>query len=461
MNSILIVLIVYLALMFLVAWYFSRREGVEAYFVNSRKTGVWLMAISSVATMIGAGATIAIVSETYNTGISYGIALPFGLMVGVLLLALISKKIKKIGDEYGAYTLVDFFHKRFDEKNKILVFIFQIFLMILWASVQIVAIASLASVLVGFSFTTALFLAALVTIFYTSIGGLKIDFITDFIQFWVILFVFIIMVVLGYNHIGSFGNLLSSVPQGHLNPFAFGGVVWFLGAVFLGGLLYLGDSATWQRIVSTKSQRTARRAFILALPIFILVGLIIVFFGLLASVKLSGIDQDLALFELMKSILPSWLIGVGLAAILAIIMSTVDSVLIGGSTILYRGLFKKNQFKTKKELLYARLITALFGIAAFSVVFFIPHIVSLSLLASYTAGMFAIAILFALYTKVSANANFYALLLSMIALFTCFPLMGPNSFVPPLITIVAVLIFYDKIFKKKTPTPLQIIGFEE
>lgn len=461
MDSTLIVLIVYLVLMFLVAWYFSRREGIEAYFVNSHKTGTWLMAIASIASMIGAGATIALVSETYNTGISYGLALPAGLVVGVLLLIIVSKRIKAIGDKYQAYTLVDFFHKRFDEKNRILAFVFQLLLMVVWGSVQIIAIASIASVLTGFAFTSALFFAALITILYTSIGGLKIDFITDFIQFWIILFLFIVMGILGYLNIGSIGNLISSVPVGHLNPFAFGGIVWFIGAVFLGGLLYLGDSATWQRIVSARSQNVARKSFILSIPFFIIIGLFTVFFGLLASARLTGINQDVALFELMKILLPSWLIGVGFASVLAIVMSSIDSILIAGSTILYRAMFKKHQFENKKEILYARLLTALFGIASFAIAFLIPNIVSLSLLAAYMAVIFAIPILFGIYSKVSANANFYAILFSMIALLIGFPTIGPNSFLPPLIIIFLILIFYDKIFKKGSKTPLEIIGFEE
>ena len=109
MSTTILVLVIYLVIMFFVAWYFSRKESVEAYFVNKRKTNVWLMTFSTVATVVGAGATVAIVSEVYNTGISYGIALPISFIVGMFILGLAAKKIKTIGDEYGARTIVDFF----------------------------------------------------------------------------------------------------------------------------------------------------------------------------------------------------------------------------------------------------------------------------------------------------------------------------------------------------------------
>jgi len=449
MDIVIIVLLIYLVLMFGIAWYFSRREGIEAYFINSKKTGLWLMVFSSVATMIGAGATVAIVSEVYNTGISYGIALPVSLIVGALLMAFFSKKIKSFGEENKAYTLVDFFHKRFDNKNKILAFVLQLFILIMWVGTQGIAIAAIASVLTGINFHIALLLAAGITILYTSIGGLKIDFITDFIQFWIILIVFLIMALFSYNSIGSISSLVSQLPQGHLDPLAFGGLTWFLGVIFLSGFLYIGGSHHWQRIVSAKSQKIARKSFFMTIPFFILIGLITIFFGLVASTKLSGIEQDLALFSLMETMLPPFLVGIGFASILAVIMSSVDSLLIGGSTIIYRGLFKKDQFDNKKEIFYARLITALFGICGFAVAFLIPDIVSLSLITSYLAVAFGIPLIFGLYSKkLSANASFYALFLSVIALLIAFPIMGSNSFVVPLVISLPILIFYDKIFKK-------------
>src|SRR3989338_9442342 len=158
MDTTAIVLIIYLAVMFFVAWHFSRKESVEAYFVNQRKTNIWFMTLSTVATVVGAGATVAIVSEVYNTGISYGIALPISFIVGMFILGLVAKKIKTIGDKYGASTIVYFFEKRFDKKNRNLTGILQLFLLVIWIGVQAIAITSLASVLTGIDYEIALFL---------------------------------------------------------------------------------------------------------------------------------------------------------------------------------------------------------------------------------------------------------------------------------------------------------------
>jgi len=450
MDVVIIVLLIYLLLMFAIAWYFSRKESIEAYFLNKRNTGLWVMTLSIVSTIIGAGASVAIVSETYSTGISYGIALPIAMVFTAFIMGIVAKRVKKFGEEYEAYTLVDFFHKRFDIKNRILMLILQLFVIVLWIATQSIGIASIASVLTNVNFSNALLLAAGITILYTAVGGLKIDFITDFIQFWIILIVFIIMFVVGYQEIGGISNLISQVPEGHLDPFAFGGIIWFLGVVFLGGFWALGNSANWQRIVATKNQRVARNSFFLAIPIILLISLIILFFGLLSSVLLKDINQDLALFSLMEAILSPTLLGLGFAAVLAVIMSSIDSLLVGGSTIIYREIFKKDQFENKKEILYARLLTALLGILAFSLAFMIPQIVTLSLITTYLAVTIAIPVLFALYSKrLSANASFYAILFSTISLFISFPIIGPNSFLVPLFLSLGILLFYDKLFKRK------------
>lgn len=450
MNQTLIVLIIYLAIMFFIAWWFSRKESLEEYFVNKRKTSLWLMTFSTVATVVGAGATVAIVSEVYNSGISYGFALPLSLVVGMIILGLVAKKIKAIGDKYDAHTIVDFFDKRFDVKNKILTVILQLFLLIVWIGVQAIAIASLGSVLTGTDYQIALFFAAAITILYTAIGGLKIDIITDFIQFWIILIMFVVMAVIGYSHIGSISNLISQLPQGHLNPFAFGGISWFIGVIFFSGFLFLGNTTHWQRIFSAESQKTAKKSFFLAIPFVILLGVIIVFLGLLASVSLSGIKKETAIFSLMDAILPAGLIGLGFAAILAVIMSSVDSLLVGGSTIIHRAIFRKRELNNKKELFYARVLTALFGIFGFVLAFIIPNIITLSLFVSYMALIFVPPIFAGIYSKkFSANASFYSILIPTIVLFVLFPTVKENTFIITGLLGVLIVLFYDKVFRKK------------
>lgn len=446
----MIVLLAYLAIVFFIAWHFSRKESLESYFLNKRSTGLWLMTFSTVATVVGAGATVAVVSEVYNSGISYGIALPIAMVAGMVILGIMGKKIKEIGDEYDAHTIVDFFGKRFGKNNEILAGILQLVLLVIWVATQSVAIASLASVLIGINFQIALLLTAIFTIAYTAIGGLKIDIISDFIQFWIIFIMFTILAVVSYSHIGGIGSLISQLPQGHTDIFAFGGVTWFVGAILLSGFLFLGNTTHWQRIFSAVNPETARKSFYLAVPFILFLSLIILFIGLVASVTLSDIDKETALFVLMQKLLSPVVTGMGFAAVLAVIMSSVDSLLIAGSTIIHRALFRnsKNQ-DNKKELLRARIITAMFGVLGFLLAFLIPDIVTLSLLTTYLALIFIPPIFAGIYSqKISSKAVFYSLLIPTAVLFLLFDIVGENTFVITTISGIGIILFYDKIFKK-------------
>ena len=92
-----------------------------------------------------------------------------------------------------------------------------------------------------------------------------IIFITDFIQFWVILIPFIVMFFLGYSEIGGMSNLIHQLPKEHLNLFNFGGVAWFLGTIILSGFIFLGTAYHWQRTLSAEISGSRR---LLSLNIF-------------------------------------------------------------------------------------------------------------------------------------------------------------------------------------------------
>lgn len=445
----LFVVLIYFFIMLLVAFYFSRKEKLETYFLNQRKTNLSLMTFSNVATLIGAGATIAIVSEVYNTGISYGVALISSSVVGAVMLGIMSSKIREYGRKEGIYTIVDFFEKRFDVKNKVLMGMLQMLLLFIWTGVQAVAIGALAATLLGIDYYLALILAATVSILYTSVGGMKVDIITDFIQFWIIAIFFFVFFFFDYARVGGIQEVLKNVPVQHLNLFNFGGASWFIAAIIFSGLIYVANSIHWQRILSAESDKVAKKAFYYTIPFMIIFAIIILFLGLSASVVLGSVDKEQAVFLLMQNVLPKYIIGFGFAAILAVIMSSVDSLLVGGSTIIYRAIFRKNQFENKKEILLARLITALFGIFSFLIAFLVPDIVTLSLAVGYLALILSIPTLFGLYSnKVSSDAAFYATLIPFVILVVSFPILGKNAFILPVILCMGIILIYDKIFKK-------------
>lgn len=449
MSPTYIVIIIYFVLILWVAWFFSRKESIQDYFINSRSSSLWLLVFSNVATLVWAGAVVTTVSEVYSTWISFWITNLASMVFGAILMAVFAPKIFKYWKEHWIYNVVDFFWKRFGKKSQILSLILQLLLLLIWTTLQIVAIWYLVSALTGISYLLALIVAMLFTTIYTSMWWLKIDIITDFIQFWIILIVLILMAVFGFNEIGSFSSLWAQLPSANLNVFSFWGVGFFVWTILFGALIYLPNSAHWQRILSAKSLSVAKNSYYLSFPFILLMMLIVIFLWLLATIFLWDVPKDTAVFELMRHLFSNeWLLWLWFACVLAVIMSSVDSLLVAGSTIIY-WLFGNRESNDKKKIRSARFMTLWFGLICLLLAILVPDMVTLGLFIAYLALIFVPAIIAWLYwSKTSGNASFYSILIPTIVLAVWYIPIGKNIFVLTTILAILIILFYDKIFQK-------------
>lgn len=451
MNKIYAVILSYFIITFLVARYFSRKESLQEYFLNNKSSSLWLLVFSNIATMIGAWAVITTIAATYDSGISFGITSLISFLFGAVILWILAKKVFEFGNKHGIYSIVDFFAKRFDKKNQILVFILQLLLLIIWTAVQIIGITYLINVLTGINYYLALWISAWITILYTSMGWLKIDIITDFIQFWIILIVFIIMTIVGYQYVWWLHHLIEILPAWHLNPFGFWGVGFLIWTIVFWGLIYIPNTSHRQRMLSAKTQNIAKKSFFRSIPFLAVLMIMVIFLWLVSSAVLTWIDPNTAVFALMNKILVNKrLIWLWFACILAVIMSSLDSFLVAWSTIIYKCFTATKTITEKKWLLYARALTAGFWIICMVIALLVPDIVTLTLLCSYLALVFVPAVIAGFCSKrISANASFYSILVSTIVLLGCYFVIGKNTFIISTSIAIIIIVFYDKIFKPK------------
>lgn len=445
----LIVIVAYLIITLVIGLLASKREHLDGYMINNRKTKLFLLTTSNIATQIGAGAIVGVAASAYTTGISYGFIIMISIALSFILFAYIAPKIKQFGDKHKAYTIGDFFEHRFDKANRFVFAIGYVLLAFLWAAVQFVAIAQLIKVLTGISFEVAMIGAALITIIYTSVAGIISDLLTDFFQFWVMVLTFVILVPLAWGKAGGM-SALTTLPASHFDLLGFGGLVFFLGGIFLSGLVVLPEVHFWQRIYSADSKETARKSFIWGLPALLFV-VAAILCGLLAVKLAPGVEADTALFTLMNTVLPSGLLGLGYAGIIAVVMSSIDSILLGGSATILKDLYMPlfHQKRHEHELLnMARYITAIFGIVSAVVAFYFQNIVGLTILSAFTAGSFAFAILGGLFWKrTTAKASIASMVCSLIALYISYPFMKEQAFVPSFLTAIIVLVVVSLLTK--------------
>jgi SSS family solute:Na+ symporter len=438
----LIVIAAYLFITLIIGLIASKREHLEGYMINNRRTHLFLLTTSNIATQIGAGAIVGVAASAYLKGVSYGIIVMISIFLSFVLFSYIAPRIKAFGDKHKAYTTGDFFEHRFGRNSRYVFAGIYILLAFLWSGVQFVAIAQLIKILTGINFEVALIGAAVITIIYTSVAGIISDLLTDFFQFWVMVLTFIVLVPLAWGKAGGM-DALTALPATYFDPLAFGGIIFFLGGIFLSGLVVLPEVHFWQRIYSADSEKTARRSFIWALPSLLFVAVAIIC-GLLAVKLAPNVEPDLALFSLMNNVLPSGLLGLGYAGIIAIVMSSIDSILLGGSATILKDFYMPifHPERHEHELLnMARYITAIFGILSAVVAFYFQDIVNLTILASFTAGCFSFAILGGLFWKrTTAKACIASMISSLIVLYISYPFLKEIAFVPSFFAAVAVLV---------------------
>lgn len=446
----LIVIALYLLATVYIGIKSSKRENLEGYLANNRKTKLWFLTFSNVSTLVGAGAVIAVASSAYTTGISYGLVVAVSLTVAAILFALLSKKIKTFGDQNKAYTVGDFFEYRFGKSNRYVFAVLFVILAFLWGAIQFVAIAQLLKSLTGTGFLAALILSAIVTIIYTSIAGLISDIMTDFLQFWVMLATFVILLPLAWVKAGGF-TALKSLPSVYFDPFAFGGVSFLVGGIILSGLVLIPSVHYWQRIYSAESVKTSRKSFLFSIPgVLFFVGASVLA-GLFAAIIIPGVNPDSSLFDLMKNILPTGLLGLGFAGIIAVVMSSIDSLLLGGSATLLKDLYMPffHPKMHERELLnMARYITAIFGMICAMVAFIFQDIIQLSILTAFTALCFVPSTIGGLFWKrTTMKGSIASLLSALVVLYALIGVMPKTAFLPSFVVGTLVLIIVSLLTK--------------
>jgi SSS family solute:Na+ symporter len=330
------------------------------------------MVFSNVATLVGAGASVAVISEAYKGSLAMGFVNTSTFIVAVIIIGFLAGRIKKLGEKYGISTIVEYFGIRFDKKNKTIMTIFQLILLIAWIGLQIMAVTVLVSELLNVSYFIALGIVAVVCLSYSMIGGIKADFILDFIQFWVMLAVFLIMGIVAYQHTDLL-TMLRDTPSDVLNPFAYKGVAWAIMGMLMMTTAYISSSPYWQKIFSAKSVEVAKKSFFYAAPLVLILTCCILFLGLYAYHNVSGLDNaDKATFVLISELLP-WGAGIGFAAIIATVTSSLDSMFVAGSTIIYREFVSEKE----KSITKARMITLGFGLLSIFVTLLFTQVIDL------------------------------------------------------------------------------------
>lgn len=463
--GVIIPLVIFVLLIFVIGLWASR--GIQSnssflseYFLGGRQLGGFILAMTMTATYGSASSFIGGPGVAYTQGLGWVLLAMSQVVTGYFVLMVLGKKFAIMARKYNAVTLIDFLKERYQSKWVVLTSALTIVIFLFSAmAAQWVGGARLIESLTGLSYTGALFIFAVSVLIYVIIGGFRAVALTDAVQGTIMFFgtfiLLIAIIVAGGGVPAIMSDLMAENPN-LVTPYgADGGLsaryvssFWILVGV---GVVGLPQVAV--RAMSYKSSRAMHRALIVGTVVVGFIMLNMHLIGVFARPILPGIEVGDKVMPLIAlEVLPAWLAGLVLAAPMAAIMSTVDSLLLLVSSAVVKDVYLNYINPNAQEQKVKQLsigITAILGILVFLMALNPPDLlIWLNLFAfGGLEAAFIWPVIFGLYwskgNKYGATASMIVGIASYIfvdQLFKAYPSFDVNPIVQPVFQLFEPLL---------------------
>ncbi|MCH7400705.1 sodium:solute symporter family protein [Belliella kenyensis] len=404
----------YMLVMLGVGYYFMRRnKSQDDYYVGGRDIGSWHIGLSVVATDVGGGFSVGLGGLGFVMGLSGSWMLFTGLLGAWLAAVFLIPRVKSDRAFANFYTFPQIIQHLFDRRAGLVAALICLIGYLGFTSSQLLAGAKLASgTFEGLTVNHALWIMGVIAVVYTVLGGLKAVIYTDTVQ-WIVLmlgFIFIGLPV-SYYHVGGWDVIKNTLPA---EFFSLSNLTWqdlanwgitILPVWFIGMTLY-------QRIFASRDVASAKKAWFIAglfeWPIMAFMGVAL---GLLSRVAfeqglliidVDALDPEMGLPVLLRTILPSGILGLMMSAYFSAVLSTADSCLMAASGSLNSDIFGKwmNDLSQNSQVRWAQLFTLILGIIALLVALQMTNVLDLMLYSyAFMVSGLLIPVLFGLFSN--------------------------------------------------------------
>lgn len=371
-------------------------RDMTTYIGAGRKVGPWL----GVATMTGTEMGLITLMYSAQKGFTGGFAaFHIALLAGfVTLLVGLSGFIVVPLRRLKVLTIPEFYEHRFDRKTRVLGGVMLAFggilnmgLFLKVGSMFIVGVTGLSTA--GWALPVVMLVLLILVLLYTTLGGMISVVITDYVQFVLLSVGLLLATFLAINQLG-WNEIFSSVEkikgEDGFNPMAEGSgfgwsyVLWML---VLAGLV---SCAVWptavSRALAMESTKAVKRQYVWSSVSFAVRFLIPCFWGVCALVYIQHSAEGADLKELffppvdserepinnlyampiyMGRLLPTIVLGLMTAAMIAAFMSTHDSYFLCWSSVITQDIVaplrKKNPLTEKQRVRLTRWIVLAIG----------------------------------------------------------------------------------------------------
>lgn len=308
----------------------KRAKGLAGFLVAKRKLPVLFTSLSLSASIIGASMTFIAVGKVYMYGLS-GIWFTLGPAFFLIIMGVfIARKVR----ETRALTLSDLVGKMFDTKTRVASGVLIVLAEIAWISLLAQTTQLMLVMFLGLPEGWAMFFSLAFFTVYTLFAGKVADAYTDAAQI-VIMGIMVAILVPAVLMKGDISDVAApdwKTVGGALSP------IQIIAMFLLLGLSYLVGPDVYSAILSARSKEVARTSAIIGGCIILTWGIIMAFLGLMGTVIVPGVDPaasgSIIIRLIYACVTVDILRAIVVAGIIAVLMSSIDTTLLTGSSVL-------------------------------------------------------------------------------------------------------------------------------
>ena len=349
--EIIISFIGYMLVMLAIGFYFYfKTDDLSDYVLGGRGLNPSVTALSAGASDMSGWLLLGLPGMMYSDGI-VGSWIAVGLILGAYLnWHYVAKPLRVYTHHLNdSITIPDYLANRFEDNGHLLRVITAVVILIfytLYTSSGLVGGAKLFEATFNIAYSDALLVGSFVIVSYTFLGGYNAVSWTDFIQGILMMLALVITPVVVVSELGGVSSAITaieSIDPSHLNMVSGASLISVI-SLLAWGLGYFGQPHILVRFMSIRDENETHKAKTIGMSWMILsiIGSLSVGFFGFAYVAANGIDlvdSEKIFITLSQLVFNPWIAGFLLAAILAAIMSTVDSQLLVSSSVLTRDVY--------------------------------------------------------------------------------------------------------------------------
>jgi solute:Na+ symporter, SSS family len=420
------------------------------FFLSGRSLPAWVTGLAFISANLGAVEIMGMSANGAAIGMPTFHYYWIGAIPAMLFLAVVMMPFY-----YGSKvrSVPEFMHRRFGPAAHLVNAISFAVAQVLIAGVNLYLLATIVNALLGWPIWVSTIIAAVIVLFYITLGGLSAAIYNEVLQFFVIVAALTPLTVIGLSKVGGWsglqdkmtqagsGSQMASWPGTALTEFS--SSVWSVIGIVL-GLGFVLSFGYWttnfvevQRAMASKDMNAARRAPVIGSFPKMFIPFIIIVPGMISAVLVpelakykasggksgGGVTYDNALLYLMRDLLPNGLLGIAIAGLLAAFMAGMAANISAFNTVMSYDIWQAYVQKDKPDAFYTRFgrwATVAATIIAIGTSFFAGQYSNMMdylqvLFGFFNAPLFATFILGMFWKKMSAAAGWTGLVSGTVA----------------------------------------------